>query len=84
MDQKFLNAIREDGCVTVQLEEDGPISLMPQKALEKRTIVNDNDRETSFAIEYRVPGNDRIVHRSVHVQLKRGLDLGAAQGEFGG
>jgi hypothetical protein len=82
--EQFLMVMREDACVTVQLEEGGPISLMPQKQLSKRTIVTDDDNETSFAVEYRLPGADRIVHRSVHVQLKRGALLGAVQGEFGG
>lgn len=80
--EEFLMVLRADASVTVQLEEDGPYSLMPQKALEKRTIVDDNDRETTFAVEYRVPGNDRIVHRSVHIQLKRGEHVGTAQGSF--
>lgn len=82
--EEFLMVLRADACVTVQLEEDGPFSLMQQKQLAKRTTVDDDDEKTVFAVEYRLPGQDRIVHRSVHVQLKRGVELGAAQGEVGG
>lgn len=51
--------------------------------LEKREgVALDNDHEFTTFVEYWRNGN--LVHRSVHVTLKQGLDLGIGMGVVGG
>jgi len=46
---------------------------MDTKELEKKTGEVDNENETTRWIEYYLKGE--LVHRSVHVHLKRGVEL---------
>lgn len=56
--------------VRVQLEPpDGPITLMDDSLLEKREGVKDNEDEHTTSVEYWLGG--KLVHRSVHVTLKK-------------
>lgn len=57
--------------ITVQLEENGPITEMDETLLEKTEGFLDNENEYTIWVEYRLPGQDRIIHRSAHVRLKR-------------
>ena len=58
--------------------------LMDEATLDcKRGTVEDEDRRVDW-VEYRMPGEDQIIHRSVHVQVKRMPAWNAAQGEAGG
>lgn len=41
--------------------------------LEKKAGVVDNDRETNEWVEYYL--NGELVHRSVHITLKEGLEM---------
>jgi len=68
--------------ITVQLEEGGPISIMDESLLIKSEGVVDNENEFTTWVEYRLPGQDRIIHRSAHVTLKKGITLKASIGEF--
>lgn len=43
---------------------------MDEASLEKREGLIDNANETTSWVEYRKPGIDEIIHRSVHVILK--------------
>jgi hypothetical protein len=43
---------------------------MDESLLEKKEGFVDNENEHTDWVEYRKPGNDEIVHRSVHVRLK--------------
>jgi hypothetical protein len=43
---------------------------MDESELVKSESVNDTSTETVVATEYRKPGSDEIVHRSVHMTLK--------------
>ena len=43
---------------------------MDDSLLDKLEGKVDNDVETTTWVEYRKPGSDEIVHRSVHVTLK--------------
>lgn len=52
--------------------------MMDEAALEKRTGVVDNDIEHTEWVEYWL--NDELVHRSVHVHLKQGLESSVLQG----
>lgn len=71
--------------VTVQLTDGGQISTMDDSQLERRDSVVDNEHEHTEVTEYFLPGDQsRAVHRSVHVTLKEGLDLTAAQGQISG
>jgi hypothetical protein len=71
--------------ISVQLVEAGPITLMGEAALERHDSIIDNDHEYTQIVEYFVPGDyRRAVHRSVHVTLKQGLDMTAAQWQLGG
>lgn len=42
-----------------------------EATLVKTEGVMENDNERATWVEYRLPGSDLIVHRSVHVTLKR-------------
>lgn len=50
---------------------DNPKGLMDESKLDKKIIVFEDDNELTHAIEYRLDGE--LVHRSVHVQLKRNV-----------
>lgn len=71
--------------INVQLEPGGPITQMDEGLLSCRYGVKDTPVEYTEWIEFYLPDDDsRPVHRSVHVTLKRGLDLNAVQGSIGG
>lgn len=70
--------------ITVQLDPNGPITLMDEVCLVKSEGSLDNENEVTTWIEYRLPDSDRIVHRSVHVTLKKGQEHQFTQGLFGG
>jgi hypothetical protein len=59
------------------LREDGIEADVDESLLIKTDGVLDNDNERTTWVEYRFPGSDVIVHRSVHVTLKKWPD-GAA------
>jgi len=54
--------------------------MMDEATLMRVDSVIDNDSEHTTAVEYW--DNDELLHRSVHVRLKRGLAVGI--GEAGG
>lgn len=68
--------------ITVQLEPDGPITEMDESALVRIDGLIENNNEYTTWVEYRLPDGERIVHRSVHVTLKRGLDMACEAGSF--
>jgi len=48
--------------------------------LEESTLIKtegliDNENEKTTWVEYRLPGNDEIIHRSAHVALKKNVTL---------
>ena len=47
--------------------------LMDETLLEKKTGINDDKDKTLQWIEYWLKGE--LVHRSVHIKLKRGAEL---------
>ncbi len=49
--------------------------MIEESELEKKQGVIENDNECTTWIEYWLSGE--LVHRSVHVYLKQGMDLGA-------
>lgn len=52
--------------------------------LRKRVIVDEDDNELTTATEYRAYGSDQIIHRSVHVHLKKPMVFAeAAVGSLG-
>jgi len=55
---------------------------MDESLLIKSEGVVDNENEFTTWVEYRLPGQDRIIHRSAHVTLKKGITLKASIGEF--
>lgn len=48
---------------------------MDESDLEKKTGTVENDNELTNWVEYWLKGE--LVHRSVHVHLKQGIDVGA-------
>lgn len=68
--------------ITVQLEPEGPITLMDEVCLERSVGDIDNENERTSWVEYRLPGSDRVVHRSVHIALKKGLEFNVEQGNI--
>ncbi|MEO8007147.1 MAG: hypothetical protein ABI728_01310 [Betaproteobacteria bacterium] len=70
--------------ITVQLQEDGPITEMDEADLVKREGGIDNDDERTTWVEYRLksdPDAPRAVHRSVNMHLKKPMVWGV--GEIG-
>lgn len=55
--------------------------LLDEAELEKRTGALDNDNEHTEWVEYWL--NGELVHRSVHVHLKQGLEQALIQGLIG-
>jgi len=53
---------------------------MDESLLEKKEGFVDNDNEYTTWVEYWHEGE--LVHRSVHVSLKKALELGAAAASF--
>ena len=56
----------------------GTISTMAVSRLERTTGTTDTADEFAAWVEYRIPGDPRIVHRSADVKLKRLTDGGRA------
>lgn len=54
---------------------------MDEALLEKRTGTTDNPNDSSDWIEYWY--NGELVHRSVHVSIKHGLDVFGETATFG-
>ena len=54
----------------------GEIEHMLESALERRAGEDENDNEIAAWVEYRLPGTDTLVHRSVHVHLKKAMVFG--------
>jgi len=55
--------------INVQLEEGGPITQMDESKLREVKSIEHNETNSVHAIEYWL--NDRCVHRSVNVHLKK-------------
>lgn len=51
---------------------------MEELGLDKTTGVLDNDNEYTTWVEYRLPGNPEIIHRSAHITLKKMPPLAVA------
>lgn len=66
--------------ITVQLEDNGPITEMDESLLKRVDGYHEDEREATQFIEYWL--DRRCVHRSVHVTLKKGLEMGLEQGSF--
>lgn len=47
--------------------------LMDKKLLEKKAEIHDDEEKTLQWIEYWF--KDELVHRSVHIKLKRGVEM---------
>lgn len=58
---------------TTKTSKDNPTGLMDESLLEKKTGVIDNEVERTEWIEYWLDGE--IVHRSVNMHLKKGVEL---------
>jgi len=67
--------------VNVTLDGGLTIEQMEETLLEKKTGSVENYNETTHWIEYWLDG--KLVHRSVHVILKKGLDISGALGDIG-
>jgi hypothetical protein len=62
---------------------DGQIVHMPQDKLDgPYNKVTDDSHQTTYITEYKFMG--RIVHKSVHVQLKHGIGVEGVLGRVGG
>jgi len=49
--------------------------MMDETLLDKKEGFEENDEGTIHWIEYREKGEDEIIHRSVHIELKEGVEL---------
>lgn len=59
----------QDRDVTVQLEADAPFTVMKESQLVRTAGGHENDNEIAVWVEYRL--DDKLVHRSAHVHLKK-------------
>ena len=57
--------------INVQLQPDGEITQADEAALVKNIITIDDENEYTVVTEYRLPGGERPVHRSVAIILKK-------------
>lgn len=74
----LIHILREPNADGMRVEDD-----VDETGLVKSEGVVDNDHERTTWVEYRFPGSDVIVHRSVHVTLKEWpAGLGGVLGEF--
>ncbi len=70
--------------ILIQRHPDSDLEECDESLLVKTEGTIDNDHECTTWVEYRFPGEDRIVHRSVHVSLKEWPEgLGAVIGDIG-
>lgn len=60
--------------------EGGYPSQMDDSLLQKMELVTENENEKTVATEYWLDGE--LVHRSVHVHLKKPLELQGSIGKF--
>lgn len=58
----------------IHILSDGVESDVDEARLVKTEGVLDNDNECTTWVEYRWPGADAVIHRSVHVVLKQWPD----------
>ena len=49
------------------------LGYMDEAVLQKKTGCDDNEERTLFWTEFRY--KDEIVHRSVHIEIKKGIEL---------
>jgi hypothetical protein len=73
----LIHILREPDASGARIEDD-----VDETLLVKTEGSVDNDHECTTWVEYRFPGSDVIVHRSVHVTLKEGLELFSDVGGF--
>jgi len=62
--------------INVSIKDKPEITRMLESDLEKVLKVTDNENELTNVIEYYL--NDELVHRSVHVQLKKQIGIESA------
>jgi len=55
---------------------------MDESTLDKREGVIETEHERTAWVEYRLPGQEEIIHRSVHVHLKQTVLCGTDIGGF--
>lgn len=68
------------GTPEILIEEDGERSTVDVATLEKKLGADDGPQAWVPWVEFRRPGEDKILHRTCHPHIKRGLQLGGAQG----
>lgn len=54
----------------------GVIEYLDEDKLVRKETERENDNEIEYAVEYRRPGSDKVVHRSAHVHLKKAMVFG--------
>lgn len=57
---------------------------MDEVLLERTDGGVDNDNEYTTWVEYRLPGQVEVIHRSVHVRLKKSPVITGVAGDFNG
>lgn len=73
--------------INVDFQDGSGIQQMEESSLWKRTGVIEDDNEKASFVEYWYQWgteHQRCVHRSAHIDLKRGLSLEGLTGVIGG
>ncbi len=71
--EALLAGVVRDGLVATDSGDGQGIVMVPQAELELTTGMAEDANEVTAWVEFRRPGTDRAIHRSVHVHLKQGL-----------
>lgn len=72
------------GADEILTEYNGVRETVPVASLEKKLGADDSDNAFVPWVEFRKPGTDDIVHRNIHIFIKRGLSAGVEQGAAAG
>lgn len=67
--------------ITVDLG-DGVIREMDEALLQKRTGIDEDERAKIDWVEYYL--EEKLVHRSAHISLKKGIELNLETGQING
>lgn len=74
--------VEDRGVITIDLCDGTGIQQRHESTLNKSVGVDDTENYFTAWVECRLPGTDKIVHRSASTWLKRTPEMGAEQGRF--
>jgi hypothetical protein len=82
--EALLAGVVRDGLVATDSGDGQGIVMVPQADLEMTTGMAEDANEVTAWVEFRRPGTDKAIHRSVHVHLKQGNAAFGVASDVGG